>query len=122
MQNRKCHNIEDHASEKSYQDIYMFQKAETEIIKMSNISKGKEIKISKEIKAVNAGNRVSSTSGIHQSYPFLDKDNILRLGGSLVKSNLSHALKHPVLILKYCIISQLIIRYYHEKTHNQEEG
>ena len=33
-QKRQCHNIEDHTSEESYQDISMLQKAETEIIKM----------------------------------------------------------------------------------------
>ena len=33
-----------------------------------------------------------------------------------MKSNLGHELKHPVLVPKYCTISQLIIRYYHEKT------
>ena len=40
------HNIEDHTSDESYQDISMFQKAE------------------KETEAVNAGNRVPSTSSI----------------------------------------------------------
>ena len=84
----------------------MLQKAETEIIKMCQ--------------AVNAGNRVPRTSSIHQLDPFLDKDGVLRVGGRLVKSNLSHEL--PVLVPKGCNISQLIIRFYHEKTAHSEKG
>ena len=36
-QKRQCHNIEDHTSEESYQDISTLQKAETEIIKMCQV-------------------------------------------------------------------------------------
>ena len=66
----------DHTSEESYQDISMLQKAETEIIKMCQARH-----FWKEIKAVNAGNRVPRASSIHQLDPFLDKDGILRVGG-----------------------------------------
>ena len=110
-QKRQCHNIEDHTSEESYQDISMLQKAETEIIKMCQARH-----FWKEMEAVNAGNRVPSTSSIHQLDPFLDKDGVLRVGGRLVKSNMSHELKHLVLVPKYCTIPQLIVRYYHENT------
>ena len=44
------------------------------------------------------------------------------MSGRLVKSNLSHGLKHPVLVPKYCNMSQLIIRYYHEKTAQSGRG
>ena len=75
-QKRQCHNIEDHTSEESYQDVSMLLKAETEIIKMCQARH-----FWKEIKAVNAGNRVPRASSIHQLDPFLDKDSILRVGG-----------------------------------------
>ena len=94
-------NIEHHISEESYQDISMLQKAETEIIKMCQARH-----FWNEVEAVNAGNRVPSTSSIHQLDPFLNKDGVLRLGGRLVKSNLSHELKHPFLVPKYYTISQ----------------
>ena len=106
-QKRLCHNIKDHTSEESYQDVSMLQKAETEIIKMCQA-----MHFWKKIKAVNAGNRVPRTSSVHQLDPFLDKDGLLRVGARLVKSNSSHELKHPVLIPKYYNISQLIIRFY----------
>ena len=110
-QKRQHHNIEGRTSEQSYQDISMLQKAETEIIKMCQARH-----FWKEMEAVNAGNRVPSTSSIHQLDPFLDKDGVLRVGGRLVKSNMSHELKHLVLVPKYCTIPQLIVRYYHENT------
>ena len=96
--------------EESYQNISMLQKTETEIIKIYQPRD-----LWKEIEAVNAGNRVSGKSSTHKLGPFLDKVGVLRVGGRLLKSNLSHELKYPVLVHKYCTISQLIIRYYHEK-------
>ena len=75
-QKRLCHNIIDHISEESYQDVSMLQKAETEIIKMCQARH-----FWKEIKAVNAGNRVPRTSSIHQLDPFLDKDGVPRVAG-----------------------------------------
>ena len=86
----------------------MLQKAETEIIKMSQPKH-----FWKEIKEVNAGKRAPWTISIYQLDPFLDKDGVLRMGGRFVNSNLSHQLKHPVLFSKNCTISQLTIRYYH---------
>ena len=76
-QKRQCHNIEDHTSEQSYQDISILQKAETEIIKMCQARH-----FWKEIEAVDAGKRVPNTSSI-QLDPFLDKDGVLRVGGEL---------------------------------------
>ena len=63
------------------------EKAENEIIKMCQARN-----FWKEIEAINARNRVPSTSSIHQLDPFLDKDGVLRVGERLVKSNLSHEL------------------------------
>ena len=74
------------------------------------------------IETVNAGNRVPNTSSIHQIDPFLEKDNVFRVGGRLVKSDLSHERKHLVLVAKYCFISQLIIRYYCEKAAHSGRG
>ena len=68
-QKRQYHNIEDHTSEESYQYISMLHKAETEIIKMCQARH-----FWKEIETVNAGNRVPSTSSIHQLDPFLDTE------------------------------------------------
>ena len=54
----------------------MLKKAETEIIKICQARH-----FCKEMKAVNAGDRVPRASIIHQLDPFLDKDGVLRVGG-----------------------------------------
>ena len=92
-QTRQYHNIEDHTSEESYQDISMLEKVETEIMKLCQARH-----FWKEIEAVNAGNKVPSTINIYQLDPFLGKDCVLRVDGRLVKSNLSHKWNHPVLV------------------------
>ena len=63
-----------------------------------------------------------NTNSINQLDLLLEKDGVLRVSGTLVKSNLSHELKHSVLVLKYCTITQMIIRYYHEKTAHSGRG
>ena len=116
-QKRKYQNIEDHKSEESYQDISMLQKKEAEIIKICQAKH-----FSKKTESVNARNRVLSTSGVHQLDLFLNKDGVFRVGGGLANENFSHELKHTVFVSKYCTISQLIIRYYHEKTAHSGRG
>ena len=91
--------------------IKIFQKTGTEIIKIYQPRY-----LWKETEAVNARNRVPGKISTHKLDPFFDKDGVLRVAGRLLKSNLSHELKHPILVHKYCTISQLIIRCYHEKT------
>ena len=117
IRKKRQYNIKDHISEESYEDISMLRKAKTEIIKMCQIRY-----FWKEIEAANAGIRVPSPSSILQLDPFLDKDGVLRVRGRLMKSNLIYELKHPVIVLKYCTISQLIIRYYHENTAHSGRG
>ena len=94
-QKRKNHNIEDNTSEESYQNIFMLQKAETEVIRMCHARH-----FLKEIDAVNVRNRMPSTNSIHKLDQYLDKDSALTLVWRLVKSNSSLELKHPVLVPK----------------------
>ena len=63
-----------------------------------------------------------STSSINQLNLYLNKDGVLKVGGTLIKLNLIHELKHHVLVPKYCTISQLIIKYYHEISAHSERG
>ena len=70
-QKGQYHNVKDRTSEESYQDISMLQKTGTEISKMCQSRH-----FWKEMEAVNAGNRVPSTSSFHQLDPFLDKYGI----------------------------------------------
>lgn len=48
--------------------------------------------------------------------PFLDDDNVLRVGGRLEFSNLTVDQKHPIILTKNCRLSYLIVKDVHNKT------
>ena len=54
--------------------------------------------------------------------PFLDENEILRVGGRLRRANLSDEVKFPIILPKRSHISKLIIRYFHEKINHQGKG
>ena len=54
--------------------------------------------------------------------PFLDENEILRVGGRLRHANLSDEVKFPIILPKRSHISKLIIRYFHEKINHQGKG
>ena len=47
--------------------------------------------------------------------PFLE-DDFLRVGGRIHNALLIHEQKHPLIISKNCVLSKLLIRYFHQKT------
>ncbi|XP_028404109.1 uncharacterized protein LOC114526789 [Dendronephthya gigantea] len=58
-------------------------------------------------------------SDIRQLSPFLDQEDILRVGGRLHHSDLSFAERHPILLPKNHNVTKLIIRHYHQRVHHQ---
>ena len=50
--------------------------------------------------------------------PFLDEDDLIRVGGRLRNAQLSYAIKHPILLPAKHKITLLLLRFYHEKTHH----
>nr|XP_054604914.1 uncharacterized protein LOC107372912 [Nothobranchius furzeri] len=78
---------------------------------------GTEIKSLKEKEEVKA-----SISKLHQLSPFLDKHNILRVGGRLTQASLHPNIKHPAILPKEHHVSQLLIKHFHEKIHHQGRG
>ena len=54
--------------------------------------------------------------------PFLDENEILRVGGRLRRANLSDEVKFPIILPKRSHISKLIIRHFHEKINHQGKG
>ena len=49
-------------------------------------------------------------------HPFVDKNDILRVGGRLNDSLLSYGVKHPILLPSDTPLSHLIVRHYHESS------
>ncbi|XP_059048262.1 uncharacterized protein LOC131843606 [Achroia grisella] len=55
------------------------------------------------------------TKSIQKLSPFLDEVGIIRVGGRIRHSNLPHTVKHPILLPKLSILSQLVVDSYHLK-------
>lgn len=68
---------------------------------------------SDDIRSLKATNTVKSTSRLKSLNPFIDKFEILRVGGRLRNSKLTHDSKHPILIPHNHTLTTLIIRYEH---------
>ena len=77
---------------------------------------------SAEVDALKHGKPLPSNSPILRFDPFLDGSGLLRVGGRLKAAVIPELQKHPVIIPKKCLISDLIVRHYHEKTAHQGRG
>lgn len=64
-----------------------------------------------EIRSIQSGDQI--TGSLKQLHPFLDQDNILRVGGRLHHASLPYSKKHPIILPKNSIITVLIIRQEH---------
>lgn len=53
---------------------------------------------------------------------FLDKNNVLRVGGRLSQSTLHHDVKHPIILPKKSHVSALLVKHHHERVHHQGRG
>lgn len=70
---------------------------------------------SEEINSLKLNNSISKKSKLFNLNPFIDTDNLLRVGGRLKKSDFDYDLKHPVILPKGHPLTKLIITYEHRK-------
>lgn len=54
--------------------------------------------------------------------PFLDSDGILRVGGRIQNAEIPNKIKYPVVLPKKGHVTNLIARYFHDKTLHQGRG
>ena len=62
------------------------------------------------------------TSSLHCLDPFLDKDGVLRVGGRIKRGSFTEEIKFPVIIPRKGHVTDLIIKYSHEKVQHQGRG
>lgn len=67
-----------------------------------------------EINALKGNQSLSCSSKILALNPFLDDSSILRVGGRLRHANLAYDKKHPILLPKRHILTDLIVKHSHE--------
>ena len=72
-----------------------------------------------EIKCIRNQERLPKSSPIKSLDPFIDNHGLLRVGGRIHDSSLSHKEKNPLIIPGNHHIAALIIRHHHEQTHHQ---
>ena len=100
-------------------DVELFQEGEKCIVKMVQLKYFNEEL--KQLKMKNKEN-VKISSKMSSLNPYLDENGIIRVGGRLEKSEINNECKHPILILKRCHISKLIILWCHQKTGHSGRG
>lgn len=79
------------------------------------IKKTQEGKFSQELAALRKGLTVPSSSKFKVIDPFLDKNGLLRVCGTLINSNLSLDAKHNLILPSDQNLTKLIFEYIHKK-------
>ena len=57
-------------------------------------------------------------NSIQSLCPFVDKDGLLRVGGRLQRSNLPEGTKHPIILPKRHMLTDLVVRHYHTESRH----
>ena len=67
--------------------------------------------------------KLNQTSSLFRLDPFLDQKGILRVGGRLKKAALAFEVKHPIIVPKKSLVTELLIRHYHSRDqHHHGRG
>ncbi|GBM18026.1 hypothetical protein AVEN_238413-1 [Araneus ventricosus] len=70
---------------------------------------------SAEVTAMMSGDNISNKSKILNLSPFLDNKGVMRAGGRLENSQLPYSGKHLIILSSKGKLTEMIVRYYHEK-------
>ena len=62
------------------------------------------------------------TSSLHCLDPFLDRDGVLRVGGRIKRGSFMEEIKFPAIFPRKGHVTDLIIKYFHEKVQHQGRG
>ena len=74
------------------------------------------------IKQLKSSQAVSRSSQLSKLDPFLDHQGVLRVGGRLQRSDMPMERKHPAILPKSHIVTQLIVKHHHELVQHQGKG
>ena len=75
-----------------------------------------------EVFTLSSKGQTKNNSKIQELDPFLDQNNLLRVGGRLKRSSLEFNVKHPLLLPKNSVISAAIVRHFHTKVYHSGRG
>ncbi len=72
-----------------------------------------------EMQCLKHNKTLPKTSSLQKLDPFIDQSELLRVGGRLVKADLSSEEKRPLIIPGRIHVTLLLIRHFNEQTHHQ---
>lgn len=77
-----------------------------------------------EIKHLKYKNEISKIQNcrLHKLNPFIDKEDVFRVGGRLSLATLHPHVKHPAILPKNSHISALLVKHFHERIYHQGRG
>ena len=70
-------------------------------------------------KSLKSGKAVADDSSLYPLQPYLDEEEVLRIGGQLKRANLSRNMRNPIIVPKRSHIAILLARHYHNRVHHQ---
>ena len=71
------------------------------------------------VEALKTSNRVPDSWKVSQLSPYLDSQDIIRVGGRLKNANVPFSFKHPALLPKNHPLTEAILMHYHRETKHQ---
>ncbi|XP_057696133.1 uncharacterized protein LOC130918451 [Corythoichthys intestinalis] len=74
---------------------------------------------SQEIQCIQKREKIPKSSPLKNLDPFLDKHNLLRVGGRLHNANLDQVEKTPLIVPGKHHVAALLVKHYHEQTQHQ---
>ncbi|XP_062618078.1 uncharacterized protein LOC134279668 [Saccostrea cucullata] len=96
--------------------VALLEEAELTIVRLvQKEAFSEELKFLNDIKGYEEVNRKKSvrrTSSLYRLYPFLDENDVLRVGGRLRKGEFTSYVKHPVILPRKSHVTRLIIRHF----------
>ncbi|XP_055916039.1 uncharacterized protein LOC129948917 [Eupeodes corollae] len=95
-------------------DLQALSTSELNHAKTCLIKASQYILFAAEIESLNKYKYLPSRSKLSSIAPFLDSENVLRVGGRIQNSELSFNEKHPIILCKSHPITKLIVEYTHK--------
>ena len=65
---------------------------------------------------------IQTSSKISNLDPFIDENEVLRVGGRIKRSNLNTEYFHPILLSGECIVTNLLVKWYHQSVDHGGRG
>ncbi|KAK3735180.1 hypothetical protein QZH41_000467 [Actinostola sp. cb2023] len=93
------------------------QAFEEEINLLRSLEKPQQDECSERTKA-----SIKKGSSLYRLDPFLDDHGILRVGGRIKNSDFQYQVKHPIVLPRNSHITELIIKFHHERIQHQGRG